>query len=50
LAATVPTWTQSLDEVRTRFGSIEGYFADGLGMDRDAQAELRAVLTEPDRS
>lgn len=37
----------ALDEMTTAFGSIEGYFADGLGIDAAAQAELRRELTEP---
>jgi protein-tyrosine phosphatase len=36
----------ALDEMRQRFGTIEGYFADGLGIDADAQAALRAALVE----
>ena len=32
--------------MRTRFGSIEGYFADGLGIDAEQQAELRDGLVE----
>jgi protein-tyrosine phosphatase len=36
----------SLDEMRTRFGSIEGYFADGLGIDAAGQEHLRAALLE----
>ena len=34
----------ALDEMRTRFGSIEGYFADGLGIDADGQQRLRDTL------
>ncbi len=36
----------ALDEVQSRFGSIEVYFADGLGIDADHQAALRESLTE----
>jgi protein-tyrosine phosphatase len=36
----------ALDEARTRFGSIEGYFSDGLGIDADGQAALRRALVE----
>jgi protein-tyrosine phosphatase len=37
----------ALDEVRRLFGTIEGYFRDGLGL-RDAECEsLRAALLEP---
>jgi protein-tyrosine phosphatase len=35
----------SLDEMRTRFGTIEDYFSDGLGLDGEAQAALRATFT-----
>jgi protein-tyrosine phosphatase len=37
----------ALDEMRQRFGTIEGYFADGLGIDASGQDELRAALVEP---
>jgi protein-tyrosine phosphatase len=37
---------ESLDEMESRFGSIEGYFADGLGIDCDDQQVLRDVLTQ----
>jgi protein-tyrosine phosphatase len=37
----------SLDEMRTRFGSIEGYFTDGLGIDASGQERLRAALLDP---
>jgi protein-tyrosine phosphatase len=36
----------ALDEVKQRFGSIETYFADGLGIDADGQQRLRAALVE----
>ena len=36
----------ALDEMRKEFGTIEGYFAKGLGIDRDAQNALRTVLLE----
>ena len=35
-----------VDEMRKRFGSLEGYFADGLGIDAAAQQELRAIFVE----
>jgi protein-tyrosine phosphatase len=35
----------SLEEMRTRFGGIEGYFADGLGLDAATVAALRGRLT-----
>jgi protein-tyrosine phosphatase len=36
----------ALDEMQQRFGSIEGYFAEGLGIDKTAQRALRDALTE----
>ena len=36
----------ALDEMHTRYGTIEGYFTDGLGLGPDAQAALRDALTE----
>jgi protein-tyrosine phosphatase len=36
----------SLDEMRSRFGTIEGYFGEGLGLDAGAQQELRSSLVE----
>lgn len=38
----------ALHEMTTMFGDIEGYFAEGLGLDRDAQAQLRSVLINAD--
>jgi protein-tyrosine phosphatase len=37
----------SLDEVRHNFGSIEDYFATGLGIDEARQRALRATFVEP---
>ena len=37
----------AIDEMRTRFGSIEGYFTDGLGLDAATQEALRQTLVEP---
>jgi protein-tyrosine phosphatase len=34
----------ALDEMKQRFGSIEAYFGDGLGIDTDAQHGLRDTL------
>ena len=46
--ATLPEYLEaSLDEVRDRYGDIEGYFADGLGIGRDAQAVIREALLDP---
>ncbi len=33
-------------EADRRFGSMESYLADGLGLDRAAQEHLRQLLTE----
>jgi protein-tyrosine phosphatase len=38
----------ALDEMRARFGTIEGYFADGLGIGAAAQAALREALVDPE--
>jgi protein-tyrosine phosphatase len=37
----------SLDEVQKRYGSIEKYFAEGLGIDAAGQAKLRAKFLQP---
>jgi protein-tyrosine phosphatase len=45
--ATVPEYLDaSLDEVRRSFGDIEGYFADGLGIDVDTRAAIREALLD----
>jgi protein-tyrosine phosphatase len=36
----------AFDAMRQRFGSMEGYLADGLGIDKTTQDELREALTE----
>ncbi len=36
----------ALDEMRGRFGTIEGYFDNGLGLDAGAQDVLREAFTE----
>jgi len=36
----------ALDEMQERFGSIEGYFTQGLGIDDAGQQALRDALTE----
>jgi protein-tyrosine phosphatase len=36
----------ALDEVRRRFGSIEGYFEEGLGIDSRSREALRAAFLE----
>jgi protein-tyrosine phosphatase len=36
----------ALEEMRKEFGTIQGYFSDGLGLDESAQDELRAVFVE----
>ncbi len=38
---------QALDEMRTTYGAIEAYFADGLGIDPTRQQHLRDALVEP---
>lgn len=35
-----------LDEMKQKFGSIEGYFSDGLGIDAEGQQKLRDMLIE----
>jgi protein-tyrosine phosphatase len=35
----------AFDEMRKQFGTIEGYFDDGLGIDADARDGLREILT-----
>jgi protein-tyrosine phosphatase len=37
----------AFDEVTRRFGSIKGYFADGLGVPPEAQQALRAAFLAP---
>jgi len=42
-----PQYLQAaLDEMKQRFGSIEGYFAEGLDINEAEQQALRAALTE----
>jgi protein-tyrosine phosphatase len=36
----------ALDELRSRFGTIERYFSEGLGIDDEAQGRLRALLVD----
>jgi protein-tyrosine phosphatase len=36
----------ALDEMKQRFGWIEGYFTQGLGIDTDQRRALRDELTE----
>ena len=36
----------AFDEMRTRFGSLEGYFEDGLKIDAAAQQQLKATFVE----
>jgi len=38
----------ALDEMRQRFGTIEGYFTDGLGLDANILQALRGALIESD--
>lgn len=37
---------ESFDEVRTRYGTIEAYFADGLGIDKDMQQALGDIFVQ----
>ena len=37
----------ALNEMETRFGSIEGYFTDGLRIDETTQRRLKEALIEP---
>ena len=37
----------ALDEMAQKFGSIEAYFAEGLGIDSDEQSALRDTLVGP---
>jgi protein-tyrosine phosphatase len=47
LVAVAPDYLEAaLDEMRKTYGAIEGYFADGLGIDTAGQAALRAALVE----
>jgi protein-tyrosine phosphatase len=36
----------ALDEMRARYGTVQSYFADGLGLDAAAQEQLKALLLE----
>jgi protein-tyrosine phosphatase len=38
----------ALDEMRLRYGTIEGYFTDGLGLDADILQALRVAFIESD--
>ena len=38
----------ALVEMRRHFGTIEGYFTDGLCLEADTLKELRFALTETD--
>jgi protein-tyrosine phosphatase len=38
----------AIDEMVSSFGTIERYFAEGLGIDDDRQLALRAAFVEPD--
>jgi protein-tyrosine phosphatase len=46
LGVQVPYLEAALDEMRSRFGSIETYFTEGLGVPSDAQSALRDALVE----
>ena len=36
----------ALDEMHNRFGTIEAYFTEGLGIDAEDQQSLRAILVK----
>jgi protein-tyrosine phosphatase len=36
----------ALDDMRERYGTVEGYFTEGLGIDADGQDALRAAFVE----
>jgi protein-tyrosine phosphatase len=45
--ATLPVYLETaLDEVRRTYGDIEGYVADGLGIDPDTRAAIRDALLD----
>jgi len=47
LVSVMPDYLEAaLDEMRTRFGTVEGYFATGLGIEERDQASLREALVE----
>ena len=47
LVGVAPEYLQAaLDEMRKEFGTIEGYFSEGLDLDEAAQEALRAALGE----
>ena len=39
----------AFEEMETRYGSVEGYFADGLGVDPARQETLRSLHLETPR-
>ncbi len=48
LLGVLPSYLEAaLDEVRRLYGTIEGYFTHGLGLDAPTQAHLRSLLLEP---
>jgi protein-tyrosine phosphatase len=48
LVGVLPAYLEAArQEVAQQFGSIEGYFADGLALDGPTRAALRALLVEP---
>jgi protein-tyrosine phosphatase len=45
--AVAPEYLEAaLDEMRQRYGTIEGYFSEALGIDDGAQQQLRSIFTE----
>jgi len=48
LVGVLPVYLQdAFDEMHVTYGTIERYFADGLGLDAATQGLLRATLLEP---
>lgn len=41
-----PYLDTAFEEMKTKFGTIDGYFTDGLGLDADVTAELRGALID----
>ena len=45
--AVAPEYLEAaLDEMRKRYGTIDRYFSEALGIDESAQRKLRDILTE----
>jgi protein-tyrosine phosphatase len=47
MVAVAPEFLEAArDEMRRRFGTIERYFSEGLGLDEDTQETLRGAFVE----